>query len=111
MEREKAIYKAAFNAIYHKGCTDRGDWIDAIIDYYPDEVSEAFGCDPFEAEGRLEDLWDAMDYTDPRTGVCLLYREWAEYFSNEFSHVIYDELIEAKRSLSPSCSLDPPSHG
>ena len=38
MEREKAIYKAAFNAIYRKGCTDRGDWIDAIIDYYPDEV-------------------------------------------------------------------------
>ena len=33
---------------------------------------------------------------DPRTGICLLYSEWAEYFNNEFSHVVYDELIEAK---------------
>lgn len=111
MEKENSIYDAAFDVIYRKGCIERADWIGTLIDYYSDEVTEAFGCDPFDVEDRLADLWETMDYTDPRMGVCLLYSEWAEYFSNEFSHIIYDELIEAKESLSLSCSPGPPSRG
>lgn len=99
MEKEDSIYDAAFDVIYRKGCIERADWIGTLIDYYSDEVTEAFGCDPFDVEDRLADLWETMDYTDPRTGVCLLYSEWAEYFNNEFSHVIYDELVRAKEEL------------
>lgn len=99
MEKEDSIYDAAFDVIYCKGCIERADWIGTLIDYYSDEVTEAFGCDLFDVEDRLADLWETMDYTDPRTGVCLLYSEWAEYFNNEFSHVIYDELVRAKEEL------------
>ena len=98
MKEEYSIYDAAFDAIYRHGCTDRAEWLGTLIDYYADEVTEAFGCDPFDVENRLVDLWSTVDYTDTRTGVCLLYSEWAEYFSNGFSHVVYDELVEAKKN-------------
>lgn len=96
MGKENSVYQAAFDAIYRKGCTERAEWLGTLIDYYAEEVTDAFGCDPLDVEDRLTDWWDTMDYTDPRTGVCLLYCEWAEYFNNEFSHVIYDELIKSK---------------
>lgn len=99
MGKEDSIYDAAFDAIYRKGCTERAEWLGTLSDYYAEEVTEAFGCEPFEVEDRLADLWDTMDYEDPRTGICLLYSEWAEYFNNAFSHVIYDELIKTKEAL------------
>ena len=34
---------------------------------------------------------------DPRTGICLTYQNWAEYFTGEFAHTIYNELIKSKQ--------------
>lgn len=55
MEKENSIYDAAFDAIYRKGCTERAEWLGTLIDYYAEEVTEAFGCEPFEVEDRLTD--------------------------------------------------------
>lgn len=92
------LKKIAFDAIYKDGSEDCGDWIDTLINCYPDEVVEAFGNNPSEVYAELEDLWTTMDYEDPRTGVCLTYRDWAIYFANDFSHMIYDELIKSKQN-------------
>lgn len=88
---------AAFNAIYKHGSEDCGGWIDTLINNYPREVVDAVGNNPSEVYAELSDLWNTMDYEDPRTGICLIYRDWAEYFANEFSHIVYDELIKAKQ--------------
>ena len=50
----------------------------------------------FDAE--LEDIWETVDYENPRTGICLTYQNWAEYFAGEFAHTIYDELVKAKQT-------------
>lgn len=90
------LKQAAFNAIYKDGCEECGDWVDTLINCYSEEVVNVFGNNPFDVSAALEDLWTTMDYEDPRTGVCLTYRDWAIYFSCEFGHTIYDELIKAK---------------
>lgn len=90
------INELAFEAIYNGGCEDYGDWEQEMIANYGDELVEAFGSDPIQVRHSLADMW-ADGYEDTRTGVCLSYRDWAIYFSNEFSHVIYNELIEAKK--------------
>ena len=76
------LKKAAFNAIYKDGCDNCGDWIDTLVN---------------EVYAELEDIWETMDYEDPRTGICLTYQNWAEYFTGEFAHTIYNELIKSKQ--------------
>ena len=92
--------KAAFDAIYENGCTDCGDWIETLIMCYSEEVINRFGNNPFNVRAEIEDYWDSMDYEDPRTGVCLTYRDWAAYFAGEYAHIVYDELIRAKKIIS-----------
>ena len=48
---------------------------------------------------------ETMDYEDPRTGICLTYQNWAEYFTGEFAHTIYIERMNRYISLSRKNSL------
>ena len=91
------LKKAAFSAIYKDACTDWQNWIDTLINCYSNEVVNALGDNPFDINAELEDMWNTVDYEDPQTGVCLTYQNWAEYFAGEFGHIIYDELIKAKK--------------
>lgn len=93
------LRKIAFDAIYKYRCEDCESWINTIINNYPHEVVDALGNNPPDVFAELTDLWSTMDYEDPRTGICLTYRDWAEYFSNEFSHLIYDELVKSKTRI------------
>lgn len=94
------LKKVAFDAIYKYGCDDCGDWIDTLVTCYSEEVVDALGNNPPEVYAELTDLWSTMDYEDPRTGICLTYRDWAIYFANEFSYIIYDELIKSKQEYN-----------
>ena len=91
------LKKAAFSAIYKDACTDCQNWIDTLINCYSNEAVNALGDNPFDINAELEDMWNTVDYEDPQTGVCLTYQNWAEYFAGEFGHIIYDELIKAKK--------------
>lgn len=91
------LKRVAFDAIYKDGCEDCGDWINTLVNCYSEEVVEALGNNPHDVYPLLEDWWNSMDYEDSRTGICLTYRNWAEYFAGEFGHIIYDELIKAKQ--------------
>lgn len=92
------LKRAAFEAIYKDGCDDCGDWIDTLVNCYSEEVMDALGNNPNEVYAELEDIWETVDYEDPRTGICLTYQNWAEYFAGEFTHTIYDELVKAKQT-------------
>lgn len=92
------LKRAAFEAIYKDGCDDYGDWIDTLVNCYSEEVMDALGNNPNEVYAELEDIWETVDYEDPRTGICLTYQNWAEYFAGEFAHTIYDELVKAKQT-------------
>ena len=92
------LKRAAFEAIYKDGCHDCGDWIDTLVNCYSEEVMDALGNNPNEVYAELEDIWENVDYEDPRTGICLTYQNWAEYFAGEFAHTIYDELVKAKQT-------------
>lgn len=91
------LKRAAFNAIYKDGCDNCGDWIDTLVNCYSEEVVDALGNNPNEVYAELEDIWETMDYEDPRTGICLTYQNWAEYFTGEFAHTIYNKLIKSKQ--------------
>ena len=61
------LKRAAFEAIYKDGCHDCGDWIDTLVNCYSEEVMDALGNNPNEVYAELEDIWENVDYEDPRT--------------------------------------------
>lgn len=74
------------------------DWIDELIQC--PETIDAFGADdPPYVLTTLEDYWDTMDYTDPDTDVNLTYRDWAAYFLHWMHFDIYDNLVEASKTI------------
>ena len=93
----KALYRGGFYAIYENECEDCGEWVETMCQCYTDEVVGAFGDDPFEVMHMLTDMWESESYEDPRTGVCMTYQEWSEYFAGIHSRYIYGELIKAKQ--------------
>lgn len=95
---DDSIEALAFEAIYH-GCDDVSMWIQIMIECYPEEVVATFGNNPFEVYHELTDWWDYKEYEDPRTGINLRYKEWADFFTNEHAHYIYRELIDAKKKV------------
>ena len=54
---------------------------------------DALGNNPNEVYAELEDIWENVDYEDPRTGICLTYQNWAEYFAGEFAHTIFALIV------------------
>ena len=90
------IKKYAFDAIYHQGCDEVSTWIQTLIECYPEEVVDILGNNPYEVYHELTDWWEYKEYEDPRTGICLTYNKWAEFFISESAHYIYEELIKAK---------------
>lgn len=92
------LKKIAFDTLWRYGSKDCGDWINDLLACCPEEVVDALGNNPNEVYAELEDMWETVDYEDPRTGICLTYKNWAEYFAGEFAYTIYDELIKAKQT-------------
>jgi hypothetical protein len=104
-QKLQELKRAAFEVLYeHEGC-DRQDWIDWIIADHGEELAEVIGDNPYDTYPQLEDYWDSMDYEDPNTGVCLTYRDWAEYFSCWEHKEVYDKLVEANNKLKSIKSM------
>lgn len=81
-ENRIGLKRAAFNLLIEDGIRDREEWVDELINQYPDLIESVFCCNSFEATVSLADMWDCDDYCEPVTGYCFTYREWAEYLSD-----------------------------
>ena len=90
------LQEAAFNLIYNDGIRNLEEWTDELINQYPDLVSSVYGDDYPTTVSILKDMWNCGDYTEPITGYCFSFLEWAEYFSN--GGKIFLELQEALRN-------------
>lgn len=90
---------AAFEFLLLNPGSDFGDWQSGLMRQYPTEVVDAFGNNPNEVYSELADLWES-EYTDPKTGLCQDFNEWAEAFCNEASVGIYYYLVDAVNKLS-----------
>lgn len=89
---------AAFECLLIHPGSEFADWRNNLIEQYPAEVVDALGNIPDEVYAGLADLWET-DYTDPNTGLCQAYKEWAEAFTNEAAVGIYYHHVEACRKL------------
>lgn len=94
------LKESAWNILHENPGTEFGDWITMLIEQYPTEVVDAIGSHPAETYASLTDMWDCDDYHDPVTDMSHTFAEWAEYFSNERSVELYDNLAEARREIS-----------
>lgn len=74
------LKEAAWNVLHENPGIDCGEWINLLLEQYPLEVVDALGTSPGEVLSILEDWWTCNDYEDPTTGLCLSFRDWAEYF-------------------------------
>lgn len=90
------LEEAAFYSIYEDGCYDYGSWIDNLETNYRGIIADELLCYPDEIDSYLKEMWDYEIFVDLRTGISLLYKEWAEFFYNPFSNMIYAELIKTK---------------
>lgn len=93
------LKECAWSILHDNPGTDFGDWQDMLIEQYPAEVVDALGSSPGDVFPALSDLWDCNDYEEPITEMCHNFQEWAEYFVNERSVELFDELIEARREI------------
>lgn len=81
-ENRAELKKLAFNLLIEDGIQDREEWVDELINQYPDLIESVFCGDSFETAAMLAGMWDCDDYCEPVTGYCFTYREWAEYLSD-----------------------------
>ena len=47
-------------------------------------------------------MWDCNDYEDPKSGECLSFRDWSEFFANDPEY-LRDELDKAHTKI---CDLE-----
>lgn len=89
---DKSFREIAFDVLYdNPGCTQE-DWTDHLINDYAEAVVDQFGSSPTDVFPMIEDYWDTMDFTDPKTGLCKTFEGWAETFSSDRAVELYDEL-------------------
>ena len=69
---------------------------ETLRNQYPDLVSPVDALPNPTTVSILKDMWNCGDYTEPITGYCFSFLEWAEYFSN--GGKIFLELQEALRN-------------
>ena len=93
------LKECAWSILHDNPGTDFGDWQVMLIEQYPAEVVDALGSSPGDVFPALSDLWDCNDYEEPIMEMCHTFQEWAEYFVNERSVELFDELIEARREI------------
>lgn len=87
------LEEAAFYSIYEDGCYDYGSWIDNLETNYRGIIADELLCYPDEIDSYLKEMWDYEIFVDLRTGISLLYKEWAEFFYNPFSNMINESTV------------------
>ncbi|MBQ9203436.1 MAG: hypothetical protein IJ155_04250 [Prevotella sp.] len=84
----------AFSIIKDGEGIERGEWVSELITNYPDEVMAVFDGDPMDIEMLLSDMWDCDNYEDEKTGLSMSWSDWATFFSNNASFLVYNALVE-----------------
>lgn len=84
---------SAFEALLLNPGSEFGDWQQILIEDYPSEVVDAYGCDPDDAVSSLSDLWETP-YNDTASGLEYTFETWAQCFYTEASVQMYYDLIE-----------------
>ena len=91
------LEEAGFALVKDGDGIDRGQWVQELIDDFPQEVIAVFGCNPFEAEPMLEDMWDTESYEDPASGLSMSWAEWSAFFCNDAAQIVYAHLVDEHR--------------
>ena len=89
---------AAWNVLHENPGIDMDEWIDILMRQYPTEVVDAIGSHPAETYASLCEMWDD-EYTDPETGECNAFRQWAKRFSSYSAIDRYDKAAEQEAIL------------
>lgn len=84
--------------LLNPGC-DLGEWTRILVQEYPSEVVDAYGCNPPETMALLSDLWDAP-YEDTASGLEYTFETWAQCFCNEAAVQMYYDFIETMKNVS-----------
>lgn len=99
MDKEKEdLKRVAFEIVKNGEGIGRGEWVNELIRYYPEEVVAVFGDNPFDTEGLLKDMWDCDNYEDPESGVSMAWNEWSSFFSVDASKTVYYALLELRKN-------------
>lgn len=96
INERRALEDAGFEII-KEGDVDRAEWARSLVMNYPQEVIAVFGADPNKVFGLLEDEWDTGMYEDGESGLNMSWEDWADYFSCNVSHYVYDELCSLRK--------------
>lgn len=84
---------AAWNVLHENPGIDMDEWIDILMRQYPTEVVDAIGSHPAETYASLCEMWQD-EYTDPDTGECNTFWQWAKKFSSYSAIDRYDKAAE-----------------
>lgn len=86
------LEEVAFALVKDGDGINRDQWVQELIDDFPQEVMAVFDCDPVEATPMLEKMWDTERYTDPATDFTMTWPEWSAMFNNGLAVRVYDQL-------------------
>lgn len=88
----------AWNVLHENPGIDMDEWIDILMRQYPTEVVDAIGSHPAETYASLCEMWQD-EYTDPETGECNTFWQWAKKFSSYSAIDRYDKAAEQEAIL------------
>lgn len=92
------LKQCAWNVLHENPGTDMDEWIDILMRQYPTEVVDAIGSHPAETYASLCEMWQD-EYTDPETGECNTFWQWAMKFSSYSAIDRYDKAAEQEAIL------------
>lgn len=92
------LKQCAWNVLHENPGVDMDEWIDILMRQYPTEVVDAIGSHPAETYASLCEMWQD-EYTDPETGECNAFWQWAKKFSSYSVIDRYDKAAEQEAIL------------
>lgn len=92
------LKQCAWNVLHENPGMDMDEWIDILMRQYPTEVVDAIGSHPAETYASLCEMWQD-EYTDPETGECNTFWQWAKKFSSYSAIDRYDKATEQEAIL------------
>lgn len=101
------LKQCAWNVLHENPGMDMDEWLEILMRQYPTEVVDAIGSHPAETYASLCELWQD-EYTDPETGECNTFWQWAKKFSSYSAIDRYDKAAEQETILRHLQTRQPP---
>lgn len=101
------LKQCAWNVLHENPGMDMDEWLEILMRQYPTEVVDAIGSHPAETYASLCELW-LDEYTDPETGECNTFWQWAKKFSSYSAIDRYDKAAVQEAILRHLQTRQPP---